>query len=98
MMGRPSRNLLRSTRTPDLRNGRRPTRSARTFGFSILGTWLHSETIGVVVAGSAARWLLGSFVPPKTQSFVRGIVYMSGVSLHTNAKQKKFFFFFLLER
>ena len=38
-----------------------------------------------VVAGSIARSSLSSFVPPKTQSFVRGMAYMSGASSHAIA-------------
>ena len=37
---------------------------------------LHSATIRAVVAESTTRSSLRSFVPPKTQSFLRGIAYI----------------------
>jgi hypothetical protein len=41
--------------------------------------------IRAVVAGSESRSVLSSFVPPKTQSFVRGMAYMSGGPSQTTA-------------
>ncbi len=54
----------------------------------MFSTRLHSATIRDVVAGSAARLSLTSFVPPKTQSFARGIAYMSGASSQTIAAER----------
>ena len=68
---RPSRSFSASRRTPDLRNGRRPTRSARTGGFLIFKTRLHSATMRDADLGSMSQLSLTSFVPPKTQSLVR---------------------------
>ena len=54
----------------------------------MFSTRLHSAIIRDVVAGSAAKLSLTSFVPPKTQSFVRGIAYMSGASSQTIAQER----------
>jgi len=68
--------------------GAEPTRSARHGRLSMFSTRLHSATIRDVVAGSANKLSLTSFVPPKTQSSLRGIAYMSGSSSHTIAQER----------
>ena len=67
MTGRPSFSWVRSTRTPDRRNGRSPTRSPSTSGSLISRTWLHSERMRAVADGSTVQSSLTQFVPPKTR-------------------------------